>query len=122
MNHVDFAYSTDQIHNIPVLALSGRFDAHQKSVLNAWFEETLPSQAPCLVVDLRSVNFMDSAALSLLVAWMRRCLAAGGKIKLANLSKAARVTLELTRLDRVFEIHEDVVGAVYDILDPRSLA
>jgi anti-sigma B factor antagonist len=65
-----------------------------------------------LIVDLSRVGFLDSSGLGSLVRAMTTTQNEGGQTKLAGLPPQVRKLLEMTRLDSVFEIHENVEAAL----------
>ncbi len=85
------------------LQLSGRFDAHEVADFRARFDALVPP-ATALDVDLSDVNFIDSSALAELVRGLKHCRQAGGDLRLLQPSSPVRVILELTGLDKAFEI------------------
>ena len=85
------------------LQLSGRFDAHEVADFRARFDALVPP-ASTLDVDLSDVNFIDSSALAELVRGLKHCRQAGGDLRLVHPSSPVRVILELTGLDKAFEI------------------
>jgi anti-sigma B factor antagonist len=64
------------------------------------------------VVDLKEVEFMDSAGLGTLIAALRRVTERGGDMKLACLQKKPRMVFEITRAHKVFEIYNSVDEAL----------
>ena len=64
------------------------------------------------VVDLASVEQIDSAGLGCLVAALKRTSEAGGDLKIARLQKRPRLVFEITRSHRVFEIFDSVEEAM----------
>ncbi|MBI5294986.1 MAG: STAS domain-containing protein [Chloroflexi bacterium] len=90
--------------NIPVLHLTGRFDAHEVKPVADWMQEQVDANRPRLVVDLQKVNFIDSTALSTLVRGLKHCREQGGDLHLCSLQQPVRVIFELTRLDKAFDI------------------
>lgn len=64
------------------------------------------------VVDLKEVEFMDSAGLGALIAALKRVTERGGDMKLACLQKKPRMVFEITRAYKVFEIYNSVDEAV----------
>lgn len=60
---------------------------------------------PNLVVDLHRLNFLDSAGCGALVHAHRRCVEAGGDLRLCRASEPVRTVLELARLARVLHLH-----------------
>lgn len=56
-------------------------------------------------VDLSRATFMDSTALAVLLAALRRCQHAGGRLLLVDPSPMATKLLHTTRLARLFGLH-----------------
>jgi anti-anti-sigma factor len=67
---------------------------------------------PHIVVDLSNVRRMDSAAIDMLLHCVVEVARRDGELKLAGLSAEAATVLELTRMDRIFEIFPSVPDAV----------
>jgi len=65
-----------------------------------------------LLVDLSAVRFLDSSGLGSLVRAMTTTQNEGGQTKLVGCSPQARKLLEMTKLDSVFEIHDDLEAAL----------
>lgn len=65
-----------------------------------------------LLVDLSSVGFLDSSGLGALVRALTNTQKEGGQTKLLHAGPQIRKLLQMTKLDSVFEIHEDMEGAV----------
>ncbi len=64
-----------------------------------------------LVLNLGEVDFIDSSGLGALVAVLKN-IGPEGRIKLFAVKDGVRSIFELTRLDRVFDIHISEKGAV----------
>jgi anti-anti-sigma factor len=66
-----------------------------------WF--ALAAERPeAIVIDLRDVQFLDSAALSLFVSLLKRQRQHGGELLLRGASERVTRLLRLTELDQVF--------------------
>jgi anti-sigma B factor antagonist len=65
-----------------------------------------------LLVDLSGVGFLDSSGLGALVRALTNAQKEGGQTKLLNAGTQIRKLLQMTKLDSVFEIHEDMEAAV----------
>ena len=65
-----------------------------------------------LLVDLSQVGFLDSSGLGALVRAMTNSQKEGGQTKLLRPGPQVKRLLEMTKLDSVFEIHEDLEKAV----------
>jgi anti-sigma B factor antagonist len=93
-----------------VATVEGRFDVHGMDQFNQ-VVDLVSDELPNVIIDLSAVEFMDSSALSGLVRTLKRTMMHHGWIVLANASSAARIILELTRLDEVFGRAESVEAA-----------
>jgi len=67
-----------------------------------------------LVLNLGSVDFIDSSGLGALVSVLKN-IGPEGRIKLFAVNEGVRSIFELTRLDRVFDIHISEKGAVENL-------
>lgn len=65
-----------------------------------------------LVLDLQNVDYLDSAALNMLIVLMKAVREAGGNIAIASAKRSIEVLFKLTRLDRLFCVQRDVLDAV----------
>jgi anti-sigma B factor antagonist len=64
------------------------------------------------LVDLSAVGFLDSSGLGALVRALTQSQKEGGQTKLLNAGPQIRKLLQMTKLDSVFEIHDDMEAAV----------
>ena len=95
-----------------ILELAGRFDAYVVGPVNESLDQAAAKPPAHVVVNLASVNFVDSTALAALVRSMKRCRQQGGDLHLCGLQQPVRIIFELTRLDRAIEIFPDEEQAV----------
>jgi len=72
----------------------------------------LESDRPCLVFDFSEVLQLDSAGIEMMLRCMEEAMKRNGDLKLAALSPQVAVILELTRVDRLFEIYVTASDAV----------
>ena len=69
------------------------------------------NQGRRIVVDLEGVDFIDSAGLGVLVAGRERARGEDGDLVLVATGRSVLKVLELTGLNRVFEIHASRTAA-----------
>ena len=70
-----------RVGDITVMMCRGRIvEGSESSALQQ--HVGVPSQDPCIVLNLCDVDFIDSSGLGLLVRLLTRCRAAGGDLKL----------------------------------------
>jgi anti-sigma B factor antagonist len=65
-----------------------------------------------LLIDLSAVGFLDSSGLGALVRALTNAQKEGGQTKLLNAGPQIRKLLQMTKLDSVFELHDDMETAV----------
>jgi len=70
----------------------------------------LREQGPTLTLDLEAVNFIDSTGLGMLVSILKEARNLGGTVRLTNLTREVMRLLQITGLERVFEIGGSLSG------------
>ena len=92
-----------------VIVLAGRLDAFEAKDVRALLTEHVDGGRCRLVIDLSTVEFVDSAGLAALVQAMKRCREAGGDVRLVRPSdSSAHRVFELTKFDLVFTMADSV--------------
>ncbi|GGN32605.1 anti-sigma factor antagonist [Streptomyces kronopolitis] len=94
-----------------VVVLAGEVDLCLVPELREVIDALTAEDRAWLVLDLEQVTFMDSSGLGVLVYGIRGAEALGGGLRLAGPGVQVRRLLELTGLDGVVEVYEDVAGA-----------
>ena len=103
---------------VHVIVLSGRTvldslaaDALGEA-LRAYIERI---EAPKVVLDLGSVQYLSSSALSMLLTTKSTATARGGQLCLANVGDELLEMLKVTKLDTVLRIHKSTDDAVQSL-------
>ena len=105
---------TERVTRVHIIALGGRLDAFNAPELRQQFSRLIEDGGKQFVLDLRRVDFMDSAALAALVSLLKQARQAGGDVNMvAPEIEGARRILALTKFDKVFNMHESVEEAVH---------
>ncbi len=82
--------------------------AIESVALTTWVSETLELGAKHLVIDFQRVLFMDSRGLGALIIAHNRAQKAGAKLGLCGLSGQARMLMEVSSTDALFQIYETI--------------
>lgn len=69
-----------------------------------------------LIIDMHQTIFIDSSGLGGLLSSLKTLIKMEGDIRIARPSPQALTLLRLTRLQRVFEIHDDLESAIKSFL------
>jgi anti-sigma B factor antagonist len=67
--------------------------------------------SPHIVLNLRDLTYLDSGGMGALIELFVSAQKAGGRVKLASLSKHIRDALQITKLTMVFEVFPDEFAA-----------
>lgn len=99
------------LDSVTVLSITGDVDAASSVELAPVFTELLQEGRRRFVIDLSGVPFMDSSGLAFLVMASNRVRSASGSLRLCGVQEQLQGVLELTRLDRMFDIFPDAAAA-----------
>ena len=101
-----------QEQQVTVISVDGEVDAGNSTELGDSLDKLLSDGHKKLVVDLENVKFIDSSGLGTLVRVYKHARAESGDVCWASLQRPVKRVFELTRLDRVFDVHPDLAAAV----------
>jgi anti-sigma B factor antagonist len=75
-------------------------------------ESCLKADRPRVVLDCSKVRQLDSAGIHVLLRCLEEAMKRNGDVKLASVPSGAAAILELTKVDRLFEVFESTADAV----------
>jgi anti-sigma B factor antagonist len=82
----------------------GHINAASASQFAAQLDQAVQSEATAVLVDMAQVESMDSAGLMVLVAALTAAQQLDKRLAICSVPAGVRIVLELTQLDRVFEV------------------
>jgi anti-sigma B factor antagonist len=104
---------TRQSGEATILELSGDITLYNTPEVRKTMLGLLKDQGVAqLLVDMRGVRYIDSSGVASLVEGLKASRELKSRFALYGLTKTAREVLDLTRLLRVFEVHETEEQAV----------
>jgi anti-sigma B factor antagonist len=86
------------------LHVAGEIDLLAEPSLQHHLSEVFTNPPPCLIIDLSQVSFMGATGLSVLLRARHTATQHGTTLKLRSPSRRATRPLQITGLDRLFEI------------------
>ena len=89
---------------VKVIQPSGILNNSLASQLCHEVDESVQNGTRVVLVDLENISFIDSSGLGGLVNAFKLTRAAGGKLFLCSINAQARMLLEITGMDQVFEM------------------
>jgi anti-sigma B factor antagonist len=102
----------EKIEGITILATDERLDNFDGPKLEEAVKELAQESGLRLVLDIAKTGFIDSTGLHTLLSLRKIMTMNQGDIKIARPTPQAFKVFQLTKLDRVFEIHDSVESAV----------
>ena len=106
-------FKTKESKGVTVVELEGNvMGGPDASALNDFLHKLITEEKNHVVVDLKSVSFINSSGLGMLIGGLTTMRHSGGDLKLARASKKVENLLEMTKLLKVFDLHKKVNDAV----------
>jgi anti-sigma B factor antagonist len=91
-----------------ILDLSGDIDLANSPVMRkALLGEIKEKRTPKVFLNLKNVRYMDSSGIASLVEGLKASRDLGSRLILFGLNKTVREVMQLSRLQKIFEIYED---------------
>ncbi|HEY7659847.1 MAG TPA: STAS domain-containing protein [Actinomycetota bacterium] len=98
-----------------IVALEGELDLHTSPEVRDHVLGLIRDGADRVALEMSKVTFMDSSTLGALITCMKRAKERGGTVVLVGVEGSPLKVLNLTGLDRVFE----VLASTEDLPDDR---
>lgn len=102
-----FRVDSRDVQGASVIAVAGEVDAHTAPSVRDSVEAAIAPGAR-VIVDLREVSFLDSTGLGVFVTALKHVREADGTLDLVVTSARVLKVFELTGLDVVIPIHEEL--------------
>jgi anti-sigma B factor antagonist len=102
-----------EVRGVTVIELDGNvMGGPDASALNDFLHKLIAEEKKHIVVDLKAVSFINSSGLGMLIGGLTTMRRSGGELKLARASKKVENLLEMTKLQKVFDLHKNVNNAI----------
>ncbi|MDY6804300.1 MAG: STAS domain-containing protein [Cyanobacteriota bacterium] len=89
-----------------------RLDVETANLLRQQFAQIKGDRYPIWAIDMTDVEFMDSSGLGTLVSALKMARLQDCRLVIFNLQPTVRLVLEISQLDRVFEIVDSLDAAI----------
>jgi anti-sigma B factor antagonist len=109
---VDLGLDVSEQNGYSVLAVSGEVDVATVPRLREQLHGLVAQGSTKIVVDLDSVDFLDSTGLGVLVGALKRVRSNDGELSLVCTQPRIRKVFEVTGLTKVFSLYDSVDEAV----------
>ena len=110
---MEISARTDAEKEAAIIEVKGDIDLYSSPQVRQTILDTLNQKtAKRVIVDLTGVRYVDSSGVASLVEGLQLSRKSQVRFALCGLNKAPRQVLELTRLIKVFEIHDTLDAAL----------
>lgn len=100
----EFAVTVTDGGDETVVAIQGEVDLYTAPRLREQLEGAVATDSPNVVIDLDTLDFIDSTGLGVLVGALKEAENRGGEVRLRNPGRSTRKILEIAGLTEVFTI------------------
>jgi anti-anti-sigma factor len=97
---------TLRVRNVQVKQLPAAMTAKQARLFLGELESCMNTDRPCVVLDCSNVRQMDRSVIHLLLCCLEKAIKRNGDVKLSSVPAAARSILDLTGVNRLFEVFD----------------
>lgn len=103
-------------NNVTVIELPETLNMANAEQARQAFDRILLLTGHCdLVLNMTTVNFVDSSGLAVLVSVYKNAQKRNGKVALFKPNRHVKALIELTRLHEILYIYEDLDNAISDL-------
>jgi anti-sigma B factor antagonist len=115
--------STRRVEGVTIVDLRGKIDFGDGSArLREILGDLVTRGKKKVLLNMKEVDFVDSSGIGEMVRGHVQLAKIGGQLKLVNLSKHVNMLLQVTRLNKVFEIFDDEVDCIKSFAATGSAA
>jgi anti-anti-sigma factor len=100
--------------SVRVLEPEGMIDSNGGNQVRREVSDLLDAGVETILIDFKHITFMDSSGLGAIVATLQQARTKGAKLYLCSLDEQIRIIMELTKMNKVFDILPD--RAAFDSL------
>lgn len=97
--------------SVVILAITGDLDSFSVAYLKEHLKKLFNNDQHRIIIDLSSVDFIDSAGLGHLVSCLKVCMHNSGDLLLAGPNDSIKDLLRITKLMDIFKVFDTVEDA-----------
>ena len=109
---MSFTKRKDEGKGVVVLGVDGQLIVGNRHELKQKALEALEDGERKFLIDFTSTGYIDSSGLGVLVSMSKKIREAGGELRLVGLNEDLRTLFELTKLDSLFAIKDNMDEAL----------
>jgi anti-sigma B factor antagonist len=94
------------------LRIVGEVDMYSSPQVRRALLELIKQKQSPIIIDLNEVGYMDSSGVATLIEGLQMCAEYNGTLLIVGLRDNVREVFELTRLDKIFKIYQNIEAAM----------
>jgi len=107
--------STSKKDAATIVSIKGDVDLYSSPQVRKAVIALTTKKTPVILINLTDVGYMDSSGVATLVEGLQQVGKYKGQFKIFGLAAAVKEVFELSRLDKVFDIHVDEASALASV-------
>lgn len=107
--------STSKKDAATIVSIKGDVDLYSSPQVRKAVIALTAKKTPVILINLTDVGYMDSSGVATLVEGLQQVGKYKGQFKIFGLAAAVKEVFELSRLDKVFDIHADEASALASV-------
>jgi anti-sigma B factor antagonist len=104
--------SAAQQGSVMVIAISGDVDAMTAPDLSTFLDKQLQAGFTQLIVDCRTIGYLGSAGVRIILHFLKATRQAGGDLRLANIQPEIFKVFDMTGIAGITHFYDDIPSAV----------
>jgi anti-sigma B factor antagonist len=109
---VGASFSTTTYDGFPVLVVAGQVDVRTAARMRRHLLDLLDAGHVDVIIDMTTVDFMDSSGLNVLVGALRTVRPSGGTLRVVAVSRHLKQLFEITGVHKILPLHATLADAV----------
>jgi len=89
---------------VDILDIEGEIDFHSSPQVRDQFSQIMDQKDPKIIINLKSVTYIDSSGLATFVEALQKMNRNNGKLILSEIAPSVRSVFEIAKLDSVFTL------------------
>jgi anti-sigma B factor antagonist len=99
--------------DVVIITIEGKMvGGPDATLLSEKLHECIEAGKKRVLVDMAKVDWMNSSGLGILIGGLSTVRGRGGSLKLLHVGKKPRELFAITKLDRIFEMHDEEEAAL----------
>ncbi len=111
-------FTEQKAHDIYIIGVKlTRTSIYMANEFKDFLNQAIEKREKKILVDFSECDFIDSTFLGVLVITLKKIVEVGGSIRLVVCNPNVKSSLEMTRMNRVFKVYDNLQSAITSFND-----